>query len=182
MESEDSAKRSHGQETQGSKRTTFSSSQPQEVSLQPQSGAATEKGDEWRDRALRLQADMENYRKRQQRLADERILEEREKLLRNVLTVVDDLERALGAQHTDVSSLRQGVGMTYQAFMQILGQEDVEQIEAQGQPFDPEYHEAVGTVPVSAEYPHPQTIVQVLRPGYRFGNRLLRPARVLVST
>ena len=136
----------------------------------------------WRDRALRLQAEIENFRKRQRRLAEERILADRERLLRSFLRVADDLERALNADGVDGDSLRQGVDLTHQTLMRILDQEGAETIEALGQPFDPAWHEAVGTVPNGHVGVEPDTVVEVVEAGYRMGDRLLRPARVIVAT
>ena len=137
--------------------------------------------DAWRDRALRLQAEIENFRKRQQRLAEERILADRERLLRAFLDVADNLERALDADTASAGSLRQGVDLTHQTLMRILGQEGVEPIQSVGQPFDPAWYEAVDTVPHQQAGVEPGTIVQVEREGYRLGDRLLRPARVIVA-
>jgi len=134
----------------------------------------------WRDRALRLQAEMENFRKRQQRLAEERIAEERERLLRAFLAVVDNLERALSADEVDVDSLKQGVSVTDQAAMRLLDQEGVEAIAVAGRPFDPIWHEAMGSIPGSRQV-EPGTVVEVVQRGYRLGDRLLRPARVIVA-
>lgn len=135
---------------------------------------------DWRDLALRLQAEMENFRKRQQRLAQEQIATERERLLRGVLPVADNLERALahaGAQ----DGLRQGVALTRDFLMQWLRQQGVEPLDPTGQPFDPAWHEAVGTVP-SAQYGvEPQTVVAVSEAGYRLNDRVLRPAKVIVA-
>jgi len=136
----------------------------------------------WRDRALRLQAEIENFRKRQQRLAEERIIADRERLLRAFLHVTDDLERALDADGADAESLQQGVGLTYQTMVRLLDREGVESIQAQGQPFDPAWHEAVGTVPHQSAGAEPDAVVEVVQPGYRLGDRLLRPARVIVAT
>jgi molecular chaperone GrpE len=137
--------------------------------------------DLWRDRALRLQAEIENFRKRQQRLAEERILADRERLLRAFLRVADDLERVLNADGADAGDLRQGVDLTYRSLMQLLDQEGAEPIEAVGQPFDPAWHEAVGTVPHVRAGAEPDTVVKVVEAGYRLGDRLLRPARVIVA-
>jgi molecular chaperone GrpE len=134
----------------------------------------------WRDRALRLQAEMENFRKRQQRLAEERIAEERERLLQAFLAIVDNLERALSADEVDVDSLKQGVSITYQAAMRLLDQEGVESIAAAGRPFDPAWHEAMGSIPGGSQV-GPGTVVEVVHRGYRLGDRLLRPARVIVA-
>lgn len=135
----------------------------------------------WRDRALRLQAEMKNYRKRQQRLAEEYIAEEQEELLCAFLRVADDLERALNANGVNLESLRQGVELTHQTMMQILSQEGVKLIQAIGQPFDPAWHEAVGTVPHQKVEIEPGMVAVVAQEGYRLGDRLLRPARVIVT-
>jgi molecular chaperone GrpE len=168
--------------------------------------------DAWRDRALRLQAEMENFRKRQRRLTEEHIDENRKRLLRSFLTVADDLERALSADSTDIETLRKGVALTYQDLMRRLEQEGVKPIPAKGEHFDPTWHEAVGVAPLpfvrAGTVPHqsgagqrrshtlpsarkgttvgtseaePGTVVEVVQPGYRLGDRLLRPARVIVS-
>ena len=136
----------------------------------------------WRDRAQRLQAEMENFRKRQQRLADERIAADRERLLRAFMGVSDNLERALSVEETDAASLRQGVDLTHQAMARLLRQEGAELVQAQGQPFDPTWHEAVSTIPCQQAETEPDTVVKVLQVGYRVGDRLLRPARVIVAT
>jgi len=137
--------------------------------------------EEWRDRALRLQAEMENFRKRQQRLTEEAIMADRKRLLRSFLQVADDLERALSADETDADNLRQGVHLTYQTLKRLLEQEDVKPLQPQGQPFDPAWHEAVGSVPHQVAGVRPNTVVEVDQKGYSLGDRLLRPARVLVA-
>jgi molecular chaperone GrpE len=149
---------------------------------EPEGGEEENSADEWRDRALRLQAEMENFRKRQQRLADERVSSDRERLLRAFLGVADDLDRALRADGNDVESLRQGVDLTYKSLLRVLNQEGAEPIEAVHQTFDPQWHEAVGTVPHNKVDVEPDTVVEVVQKGYRLGDRLLRPARVLVAT
>jgi molecular chaperone GrpE len=146
-----------------------------------QAVAEEESLDLWRDRALRLQAEIENFRKRQQRLAEERILADRERLLRAFLRVADDLERALHADGADADDLRQGVDLTYRSLTRLLDQEGAEPIEAAGRPFDPAWHEAVGTVPHVHAGAEPDTVVKVVEAGYRLGDRLLRPARVIVA-
>jgi len=160
---------------------------PEPRTTQPAQDESTGIADEeslevWRDRALRLQAEIENFRKRQRRLAEEHILADRERVLRSFLRVADDLERALNADGADGDSLRQGIDLTHQALMRILDQEGAEPIEALGQPFDPAWHEAVGTVPNGHAGVKPDTVVEVIEAGYRMGDRLLRPARVIVAT
>jgi molecular chaperone GrpE len=166
--------------------------------------------DEWRERALRLQAEMSNYRQRQQRLAQDQIEVERQRLLGAFLQVVDDLERALAtpadstpllpsgasplseAPSEDGDGLRRGIELTHRAALQLLKKEGVEPIPAHGQPFDPNWHEAVATRQVAREAVGTgaadngsdivaNTVVQVLEPGYRLGDQLLRPAKVVVA-
>jgi molecular chaperone GrpE len=152
---------------------------------QAQAGRAEQagqaEGTDWRDRALRLQAEMDNYRKRQQRLAEDRIDAERRRLLRSFLPVVDDLERALAVPSGDGRGLREGIELTHRAALQLLQREGVEPVREQGRPFDPHWHEAVTTVDHGRAGVAPDTIAEVLQPGYRLGDDLLRPARVVVA-
>jgi molecular chaperone GrpE len=135
---------------------------------------------DWRDMALRLQAEIENSRKLQQKLARDQIAADRERLLRGVLRVADNLERALAREsHSD--GLRQGVQLTYNDLVQWLKQQGVERLNVLGQPFDPALHEAVSAVPADAYGAAPQTVVEEVEAGYRLGDRLLRPARVVVA-
>jgi len=154
---------------------------PESATTQAESETQQENVEMWRDRALRLQAEIDNARKRQQRLAEARIAADRERLLRAFLGVADDLERALNASGADVESLREGVNLTQQALTQLLKQEGVEPILAEGKVFDPTWHEAVGTVPHQNTGVEPDTVVQVMEKGYRLADRLLRPARVVVA-
>jgi molecular chaperone GrpE len=136
--------------------------------------------DQWRDRALRLQAEIDNFRKRQQRLSEERVRDDRERLLRAFLGVADDLERALKAEGGG-AGLREGVELTHREFLKLLEREGVEAIEALGKPFDPEWHEGLATVSHAEAGVRPNTVVQVVETGYRIGDRLLRPSRVIVA-
>lgn len=135
----------------------------------------------WRDRALRLQAEMENFRKRQRRLAEDQIEANRGRLLRNFLMVADDLERALSAEGGDAGNVREGLEVTQRSLQQLLRQEGVELIKARGEEFDPTWHEAIGTVPHQGVDADRDTVVEVTQPGYRLDGRLLRPARVIVA-
>jgi molecular chaperone GrpE len=146
-----------------------------------ESATSEEELEMWRDRALRLQAELENYRKRQRRLAEEQIATDRERLLRAFLGIADDLARALNAYEAEVTSLRQGVAMTYRNLKRLLDREGVQAIDAQGAPFDPAWHEAVSTVSHRDAGVAPQTVVDVVQEGYRIGDRVLRPSRVVVA-
>lgn len=158
-----------------------------ETDLEPLMGnEPCEELDEWRDRALRLQADMENYRKRQQRIAQDQIVQERSRLLNAFLGIVDDLERALEAPASDNAllngdALRRGVELTHRAAKQLLEKEGAVAIPAKHQPFDPNWHEAVATTPRNGSEVAPGTVIQVVETGYRLGDQLLRPAKVVVA-
>ena len=138
--------------------------------------------DEANQRALRAQAELENYRKRVQReINDERryaVLP----LARDLLPVVDNLERAIeAAQKTsDSGGLLDGVKMIAGQINAILKQHQCERIETVGQVFDPNFHQAIAQEP-STE--HPQgTITRSAQAGYRLHDRVIRPAHVFVST
>jgi molecular chaperone GrpE len=133
---------------------------------------------DWQTLALHMQADMDNFRKRQARRADEAIVAERERLLRLMLPVADNLARALSHNGQGDETLRQGVELTYRELMRLLEAEGVTPIEAMGQPFTPDLHEAVATIAADAEA---GAVVEELEPGYRLGDKLLRPARVVVA-
>ena len=152
---------------------------PAEDGTQDRAGLGTL--EEWRTRALRLMAERDNYRKRQQRLAQDQIEEERQRLLGAFLPVVDDLERALATPRGDDEALRQGIRLTHQAALQLLRKEGVEPIEAQNQIFDPNWHEAVATTGRNGTTVQPSTVVNVVQTGYRSGDKLLRPAKVIVA-
>jgi molecular chaperone GrpE len=133
---------------------------------------------DWRSLALHLQADIDNFRKRQTRRADESIAAEHERLLRLFLPVADNLTRALSHDGEGDPFLHQGVELTYRELMRRLETEGVTRIETGGRPFTPELHEAVATVAADAEA---GTIVEELERGYMLKDRLLRPARVVVA-
>ncbi len=134
---------------------------------------------DWKEVAQRLQADMENYRKRQARRADDAIAAEQERLLQLILPVADNLARALDHDERNEEPLRQGVELIHRELMRLLETEGVTRLETVGQPFDPTLHEAVATLPVDTA---PDTIVKEIEPGYKLGEKLLRPARVVVAT
>lgn len=137
--------------------------------------------EKWRERALRSQAEMENFRRRQQQLAQDQISQERQRLLAEFLAVVDNLERALKAPTSDGAGLHEGVQLTHRAALKILEKEGVEPIDAAEQMFDPTWHEAVATVGHNGTDVAPNSVVQVIEAGYRLGDQLLRPSKVVVA-
>lgn len=143
---------------------------------------AEQQRDQYLDLARQTRADFENYQKRFQRdLATERRFAQTP-LAGDLLPVLDNLERALAAatQAGDAGALVQGVALVQTQFLEVLRRHGITRIEALDQPFDPNLHEAVMQQP-STEKP-PQTVVQVLEQGYTIHERVLRPARVIVST
>jgi len=134
----------------------------------------------WRDRYLRMAADLENTKKRLERIHTDRALATQERLLRDLLPLADNLERALGhaTPAEQRSSLYSGIELTLKEFLATLEKHGVRRIEALGEPFNPELHEAIGSSS-HATLP-PGTVMHVELPGYTFKGRLLRPARVLV--
>lgn len=133
------------------------------------------------DRVLRLAAEMENTRKRLEREKMDGISFANESLIRELLPVIDNLERALqhGEQETNCKGVLEGVKMTLKAFSEVLGRFGCSSFEAVGKTFDPNYHEAV-MQQESSEYPE-KTVLQEMQKGYTLRDRLVRPALVIVS-
>ena len=138
-----------------------------------------EKKDNW-DRYLRAAADLENLRKRQRREIEDAKLEAKGKVLKEMLPVVDNLERAIehAKQQSGDSPIIEGVQLVLRQFLTAFERLDVTPVEAAGQPFDPNLHEAISQQESDAP---PGTVVQVLQRGYKSGDRLLRPALVVVA-
>jgi molecular chaperone GrpE len=138
-----------------------------------------EKKDNW-DRYLRAAADLENLRKRQKRELDDVRLESKGRVLKEMLPVVDNLERAIehATAQAGTNPIVEGVQLVLRQFLTAFERLDVTPIEAGGQPFDPNLHEAISQQESDAP---PGTVVQVLQRGYKSGDRLLRPALVVVA-
>lgn len=135
---------------------------------------------DWRDMALRLQAEMENYRKRLERRAEDRIADEKSRLLQGFLGVVDNLEQGLAHLRPE-DPLHQGVRVTFDGMAALLRREGVEPLEAVGQPFDPAWQEAVAMIPAPPNQEPELLVIAQEQRGYKLGERLLRPARVVVA-
>ena len=131
------------------------------------------------DDLRRVAADFDNYRKRVAREQSQLLARSGERVVAKLLPVLDDLERALdAAEHHEEAKVLEGVRMTKDALAAVLASEGVEEIPAEG-PFDPHVHEALMTQP--AEGVEPGHVVQVVTRGYRIGDAVLRPARVVVA-
>jgi molecular chaperone GrpE len=147
--------------------------------LEEELEAAQQEANDYKDRYLRVQAEMVNFKKRLERRYEEQVEEEKKRLLLKFLSVADNLERALNHADLNEDGLRGGIQLTHQELQHLLAQEGVEQMAAEGQPFDPSYHEAVAIVPdLEAEA---DTVVTEVQKGYLYRDQLLRPARVHVA-
>jgi molecular chaperone GrpE len=134
--------------------------------------------DEYLNDLKRVAADFENYRKRAARDRESLVARAHERLVKELLPVLDDLERALeAAEEHEEAKLEEGVRLVHRELRQALGKEGLVEIETDGA-FDPHVHEALLTQPSEEE---DGAILQVIQKGYRLGDRVLRPARVVVS-
>ena len=138
--------------------------------------------DRFRDLALRSQADFENYKKRCQREKEEAIKYANTSLLERLVTIIDNFELGLSAAkgEGENSAIYSGMSMVLKQLNDFLTDNGLQSIEAEGQPFDPNLHEAIGHEPSDA-IPENHVIRQTRR-GYRFRDRLLRPSSVVVSS
>jgi molecular chaperone GrpE len=142
--------------------------------------------DEYLDLARRTQADFENYRKRMAAEVQAASVRGKAGLAAELVGVIDNLERALIAAGIDLAAedapeepLAQGILLTYRGLNAVLARGGVEAFDPKGEKFDPASHEALSTLPV--EGIEPGAVVEVLQKGYRLGEQLIRPARVVVS-
>ena len=141
--------------------------------------AVTAERDEYLDLVQRVQADFENYRKRSVREQERLVAHAHERLVRELLPVLDDLERALeAAERHEEAQLVEGVKLVEKSLRAALAKEGLAEIDTDG-PFDPHVHEALLTQPSDASASG--SILEVVQRGYRVGDRVVRPARVIVA-
>ena len=146
------------------------------ASLQSALGEARRQAEESRESYLRILADQENYRKRLERVYQDRMEERQRAFLRRLLSVADSLQRAL-AYADDADPLSRGVKLTYDELQNVLAQEGVEPVQSLGQEFDPQIHEAVEIIADGGQH---DTVESEFSKGYRYQGKLLRPAAVRV--
>ena len=130
-----------------------------------------------KEKYLRLLADFDNYRKRTASDLEAARREGKLEVLRAVLPVLDDLERALEHAEADPGAILEGVRKIKDAFLRILAGLGVEEVPGKGEAFDPAFHEAIGVI----EGEEDGKIAEVYQKGYRVGDFLVRPARVAVT-
>ena len=131
------------------------------------------------DRYVRAVAELDNYRKRTIKMRAESREETIRDLLLQVAPLLDNMRRALSQEDSDAAAIVQGIGLIFNQFQDILKGYGLEEIDAVGTPFDPNLHEAMLEVE-SAEHP-PGTVVEEMDKGYVLREKVLRPARVVVS-
>jgi molecular chaperone GrpE len=139
---------------------------------------------ELRERMLRIAADFDNWKKRARKEQADGELRARETVLRDFLEIADNLDRAAAAfgsgKDGEAQSIRDGVDLVLRQFRSKLERYQVKALEAVGQPFDPRFHEAISQTPTSEV--KPGSVLHELQKGYLIGDRLLRPALVVVAT
>ncbi len=140
--------------------------------------------DDYLDLAKRTKADFENFRKRMSTEVQAAGARGKAELARDVVTVVDNLERALQAAGIDpegdsADGLAHGVLLVFRSLRDTLGRNGIEAIDPKGEKFDPRWQEALSTI--AADGTESGTVVEVLQKGYRLDEQLIRPARVVVS-
>jgi molecular chaperone GrpE len=140
--------------------------------------------DEYLDLAKRTKADFENYRKRMSGEVQAAAARGKGELARDVIPVLDDLERALQAAGLDPEGdspdgLAHGVLLVFRSLREALARNGIEAVDPRGEKFDPQAHEALSTQPVDGA--ESGTVVEVVQKGYRLDEQLIRPARVVVA-
>ena len=135
-----------------------------------------------RDQELRGLAELDNVRKRAEREISNGAKFGSERLLRELLAITDSLElglKAAGAHDASAQSIAEGLTLTHRQFLGVLEKHGVATIDPKGEPFNPDWHEAVAATP--SQEVAPNHVIDVMQKGYRLHERLLRPARVVVA-
>ncbi len=152
------------------------------VDLQVELDAANARADDNWEKLLLAKADVENIRRRTQKDIEKAHRFSIEKFAKDILAVVDSLEMGLAAADSmadDVASIKEGMELTYKQLLSSLERSGVEQVNPEGESFNPDLHQAISMVP-SEEHAH-NTVMQVFQKGYTLNSRLMRPAMVIVS-
>ncbi|CUB05615.1 nucleotide exchange factor GrpE [Marinomonas fungiae] len=143
---------------------------------------AREEAAQYKEVALRAQAEAQNIRRRAEQDVEKAHKFALEKFAKSVITVADNLERALSsaAEGSENDPMREGVELTYRDLVETLARFEVVAVDPAGEPFNPELHQAMTMVPNPSM--EPNTVMDVVQKGYTLNGRLLRPAMVVVSS
>lgn len=153
-----------------------------EETLEKQVEELTTQVNDWKDKYLRLSAEFDNYRKRTMKEKAELILNGSEKSIVSFLPIVDDLERAVknAETSTDTEAIKKGIDLIYDKFLSILSQFGVKKIEAEGQPLDTDYSEAIAMIPAPVEELKGK-VLDTVQTGYTMNDKVIRHAKVVVG-
>lgn len=155
---------------------------PPESGADAQLVAAQEEIAQLKDQLLRTQADAQNARRRAEKDVENAHKFALDKFSAELLPVIDNLERALESADADNPELKaviEGIELTYKSFLDVLAKFNIQQLNPVGEPFDPQYHEAMSMVP--APDAEPNSVLNVVQKGYTLHGRLIRAAMVVVS-
>lgn len=146
----------------------------------PKKQAPEKREPDWREKYLRLAADLDNSKKRIKQTFDQQLKQEREDLLLDFLEVADNLDRAYSHAEASPEVVVEGIEAIQRQFQRTLAKYEVRSFDPTGQPFDPERHDAISLTnqPGLAS----NTVAKVLQTGYTIGDKVLRPARVIVAS
>ncbi len=183
-ESKESKKVEHPEDTEDSPEEMDhlepSLDHPSYVDLSEKLTLAEQQAHENWEKAVRAQAELDNVRRRAEREVANAHRYGVEKLITDLLPVVDSLEQALQlAISAQDASMREGLELTLKLFMDVLKKFEIQQIDPTGEPFDPQIHEAMSMQ--DAPDAAPNTVIAVFQKGYKLCDRVIRPARVVVS-
>lgn len=149
-----------------------------EVDLQAELEKLTAEVKEKSDKALRLQADFENFRRRTSKEKDELAAVVTQGVMKDMLPLLDNFERAMAAETTDMEAFQKGIEMIFTQFQEVLKKNGLEHIETEGKKFDPNFHQAV--MRVQNDKLEDDDIAQELQKGYMVKGRVIRPSMVQV--
>lgn len=146
------------------------------------SSEVADEASEWKDKYLRLVAEFDNYRKRTLKEKMDLIASGGEDVIKSLLAIMDDIDRALDAmtKSNDIEAIRQGIMLIHQKLLDTLHAKGVEEISAIGQEFDTDLHEAVAKFPV-AEEEKKGKVIDVVQKGYKLKDKVVRFAKVVVG-
>jgi len=150
----------------------------EEAEVVEESSGAEDRAAALEDRLLRVAADFDNYKKRAAREREEYVTHANERLVKELLPILDDLERALmaAAEHEE-AALEEGVALVHRSLASLLERQGLEPISTEGK-FDPHVHEALLSQPSEADE---GSVIDVVQKGYTLGDRVVRPARVVIA-
>ncbi|MBQ0048324.1 MAG: nucleotide exchange factor GrpE [Prevotellaceae bacterium] len=156
--------------------------EPKELTVEEKLAEAENQIADWKDKYLRLYAEFDNYKKQQMKVKADLIKNGGEGVIKTILPIIDDLERAQQnmAKMEDVSAVKEGVELIIDKFFKQLATEGLKKIDAVGQPFDTDFHEAIAMVPGQPEEMQGK-VLDCMKAGYMLNDKVIRFAQVAVA-